>query len=315
MTPPREQHPGTTYHITRTTIGRMFLLRPDSVVTQVFLYCLFRAADIYGVLVHSVMVESNHFHMVITDVRGELSRFMCWLDSRIGKCLIAHYEKLYPDEHLAEIWSKDKYNAVVLANANAVIQAITYDATNPVKDGLVHDYREWPGLKSRPGDWMQPARSVKRPVGLGFNDRAKDHREVTVRFVVPPALKDRPLQHAVDGVHTMIRDTTKSIRKELALEGHSFMGAEAVCAVHPFDAPRKPRPKGRRVPTFAAGGDMALLKEGLQHVRSFRGRYRDCIERFLKGARDVVFPAGTYLMRVRFGVPCDDWSPPWCYAT
>ncbi len=315
MTPPRELHPGVTYHVTRTTIGRRFLLRPDDVVTQVMLFCLFRAAEIYGVLVHSVMVESNHFHMVITDVRGELSRFMCWLDAMIGKCLIAHYEKLYPDEYLAEIWSKDKYNAVVLPNAETVIQAITYDATNPVRDRLVHDYREWPGLKSRPGDWMQPARFVKRPVGLAFSDRNKDHREVKVQYVAPPALRDRPLQHAVDDVHAQIRDTTKSIRKEHALDRRTFMGPQAVSAVSPFDSPRTPRAKGKRVPTFAAGGDTALLKEGLRHVRTFRERYRDSIRRFLAGARDVIFPAGTYLMRVRFGVPCDDWSPPWCHAT
>lgn len=163
-------------------------------------------------LVHSVMVESNHFHMVITDVRGELSRFMCWLDARTAKCLIAHYEKVYPDEYLAEIWSKDKYNAVVLPNANAVIQAITYDATNPIKDRLVRDYREWPGLKSRPGDWMQPARFVKRPVGLAFSDRTKEHREVKVQYVVPPALGDRPIQPAVDDVHAMIRNTTRAVR-------------------------------------------------------------------------------------------------------
>ncbi len=315
MTPPREQHPGVTHHISRTTIGRKFLLLPDDVVNQVMLFCLFRAAEIYGVLVHSVMVESNHFHVVITDVRGELSRFMCWFDAQTAKCLIAHYAKLYPGEYLAEIWSKGKYNAVVLPNANAVIEAITYDATNPVRDRLVHDYREWPGLKSRPGDWMQPPRFVKRPLGLAFSDRSKDNREVKVKFVVPPALRDRPTQQAVDDVHAQIRDVTKTIRKELSLERRAFMGAEAVCAVSPFDSPRKPRPKGKRIPTFAAGGDTELLKEGLRHVRAFRERYRDCIQRFLAGARDVVFPAGTYLMRVRFGVPCDDWSPPWCHAT
>jgi hypothetical protein len=59
----------------------------------------------------------------------------------------------------------------------------------------------------------------------------------------------------------------------------------------PFDSPRRPRVKGNRVPTFAAGGDTALLKEGLKRVRAFRQSYRDCMQRFLAGARDVVFPA------------------------
>jgi putative transposase len=292
----------------------MYLLRPDAVVTQVILYCLFRAAETYGVLVHSVMVESNHFHAVITDVRGELSRFMGWLDAYVAKNLIAHYAKVYPDQYLAEVWSKDKFNAVVLPNASAVIDAIAYDATNPVRDGLVRDYRKWPGLKSRPGDWMQPARSVKRPLGLAFSDRKKELREVKVQFVVPPALRGRAVQRVVDDVNAQIRATTASMRKERALEGKSFLGEDAVRGVSPFDSPHTPRVKGKRVPSFAAGGDAELLQQGLTHVRTFRQKYRECIDRFLAGARDVVFPAGTYLMRIRFGVACDEGSPPWCHA-
>lgn len=314
MTQPREIHPGVTYHVTHTTIRHLPLLRPDGVVNQVMLFCLFYAAEKYGVLVHSVMVESTHFHAVVTDVTGRLSLFMHWFDMMSAKCLIAHYGKHYPDEYLAEIWSKSKFNAVVLPNANAVIDAITYDLTNPTKDGLVSDYRDWPGLKSRPGHWMQPARKVKRPSGLAFSDRKKQDREILAQYVVPPALRDRTPQQAIDDVHSQIRAVTQTIRKERTLTGKPFLGVKAVRARSPFEGSHEPRVRGKRTPTFAAGGDTALLKEGLKRVRAFRESYRDCIRRFLAGARDVIFPAGTYLMRVRFGVPCDDWSPPWCHA-
>jgi hypothetical protein len=42
-------------------LGACFLLKPDEAVNQVMLLCLFYAAKECGVLVHSVMVESNHF--------------------------------------------------------------------------------------------------------------------------------------------------------------------------------------------------------------------------------------------------------------
>ena len=51
MSQPRAVFPGVTYHITRSTIGRMFLLRPDATVNQIMLFCLFRAAEKFGVLV------------------------------------------------------------------------------------------------------------------------------------------------------------------------------------------------------------------------------------------------------------------------
>jgi REP element-mobilizing transposase RayT len=279
------------------------------------LFCLFYAAKQCGVLVHSVMVESNHFHAVITDVRAELSRFMHLLDMLSAKCLIMHWEKEYPELYLAQIWSASKYNAVVLPNANAVIDAITYDLTNPVKDGLVRDFRQWPGLKSRPYDWLQPARKVKRPKGLAFKDSREKDREVEVKYVVPPALRDRDPQQAVDDVGFQIRTRTQTIRNERAAEGKSFLGVKAILAMRPFDAPSTPRVKGTRTPTFAAGGDTELLKAGLKRVREFRQRYREALTSFLAGTRDVLFPAGTYLMRVRFGATCDDWSPPWCHAT
>jgi len=47
MLQPREIHPRVTVHITHTTIGRMFLLKPDEVVNQVMLFCLFRSSNDY----------------------------------------------------------------------------------------------------------------------------------------------------------------------------------------------------------------------------------------------------------------------------
>jgi hypothetical protein len=57
-----------------------------------------------------------------------------------------------------------------------------------------------------------------------------------------------------------------------------------------------------------------MLKEGLTLLRNFRHTYRECWTKFCGGVRDVIFPAGTYLLRVRFGAVCDSLHPPWCVA-
>ena len=307
-------HAGTTYHVTRTTIGRMFLLAPSPVVNRVIRFCLFRAAAIYEVQVHWVVVESNHFHAGVTDIRGNISRFMAWFDGMVAKNLVAHYEQTRPNEYLDAIWSKDHFNAVVLPNAEAVMKAMAYDLTNPVKDGLVHDYRQWPGLISRPGDWLKPKERARRVDGLFFSSKDKLSRYVDVKYTVPPVLAGRKLELRVDDMNALIRDSMKNAWTDMSLKKRSFLGVKGVLAVDPFESPQTPRLKGKRTPSFAAGGDTALLKEGLTLLRNFRKRYREAWTELRNGVRDVVFPAGTYLLRTRFGVTCDVLHPPWCIA-
>ncbi|HYD40010.1 MAG TPA: hypothetical protein VEB43_04215, partial [Anaeromyxobacter sp.] len=44
--------------------------------------------------------------------------------------------------------------------------------------------------------------------------------------------------------------------------------------------------------------------EALQRMASFLQRHRDALVKYCSGEKNVVFPLGTYLMRVRFGVSC-----------
>ena len=62
---------------------------------------------------------------------------------------------------------------------------------------------------------------------------------------------------------------------------------------------------GDRAPTFATknsgkSGFFAAVRE----LRAFRAAYRTAFEAWRQGVRDVVFPYGTWLMRVVHGVPC-----------
>jgi hypothetical protein len=124
---------------------------------------------------------------------------------------------------------------------------------------------------------------------------------------------DRDVETFVDSINAMIRDVTKQVRTEMSHEGRSFMGVKDVLRTDPFDAPTTRRVKGTRKPCFAAA-DPKVLAECLTLLRNFRQRYREAFKLFCDGARDTLFPAGTYLMRVRFKVVCDALHPPWCFT-
>ncbi len=310
VTHPRMCVPGGTYLVTRTALERRFLLRPGPVVAEVFTYCLFRAAEQHGVLVHAVCVESSHFHAVVTDTRSELSEFMRWLDRHVALCLVEHYRKAHPGQNLEGIWSKQPFGATLLLTPEAIVDKIVYTLTNPVKDGLVRDYRKWPGVVSRPGDWLKPVRYARRPE-LYFDQDDEEHATVPARLTIPPQLADRDREALVRDVEAHIRDRQRAAAATLAHEGRSFMGEKAVLRADPFDSPTSTRPKYKLNPRLAAGGDHEAMQQGIAALRNFRECYREAWHRYRRGLK-AVFPAGTYLMRRLYGVCCEPLDTPWC---
>lgn len=310
MTSPRMCIPGATYLVTRTVVHRLFLLKPSPVVRQVFGYCLARAAAMFGVLVHAVCVESTHFHLVVTDSHGRLSDFMHWLDRHVARCLIEHYGTTHPERHLDAFWSKAPYGATVLVNREAILGAIVYTLTNPQKDGLVADYRDWPGFHTRPSQWLRKAMTFKRPQ-LFFNVARSEHREAELRIVAPEAFSDVSVADLARDVASLIREKQEAVRAEMRTTNRSFLGEKAVLASDPFDAPRSQRKKGGIEPRVAAGGDhqaLALAKKALQ---VFRQQYREAWKA-LKDHRKAMFPGGTLLWSRLLSVDCAPLDTPWC---
>jgi putative transposase len=286
------------------------LLKPSAVVREVVLFCAARAAHKHGVLLHALCVESTHYHAVVTDPRGELSQFMQWLDRHVARCLIEHYAQTHPHHHLEGIWSKDHFSATLLLTHQAVLDAIVYTLINSQKDGLVSDYKKWPGLCTSPADWLEPERYARRPEAY-FSSKNAELAEVGYRFVIPPQFADRDPKALAREVEHKIEDEQRVVRATLAAKGRSFLGVRRVLAADPFDAPRSRRPKGKLNPRLAAGGNHQAMAQAVQALRLFRQRYRDAWKAFCKGMA-VVFPGGTLLLRLRFNVPCEPLDTPWC---
>src|SRR4029078_9093840 len=76
MSQPRKIVPGATYLITRRTLRRHLLFRPDAAITQLVVYILAVSARRYGMQVHALCAMSTHLHLVVTDVEGVLPRFL-----------------------------------------------------------------------------------------------------------------------------------------------------------------------------------------------------------------------------------------------
>jgi REP element-mobilizing transposase RayT len=146
MSLPRPIVPGTTYLITRRCSQRQLLLRTSACVNQILLYCLAEAASRYHVRLHAYCFLSNHYHLVVTDLDGQLPEFCRWLAEFVAKCINASLGRWEC------VFAPGTYNAVRLEDPEAVLDKMVYVLANPVSAGLVRDGRQWPGVRSRPED-------------------------------------------------------------------------------------------------------------------------------------------------------------------
>ncbi|MCP3977996.1 MAG: hypothetical protein GY716_01520 [bacterium] len=295
MSRPRWVVPGRTYLVTRRCLLRMFLLRPDSMVRRVFEFCLAHAARRFSVRIHAYCVLSNHYHIVLTDTYGNLPRFMHWLDEYVAKCLNRHLERT------ESFWGPGSFNAVMLADAEAVAAEMLYVYLNPVEAGLTRRACDWPGVRSLPVDLLKPARSIDRPRGF-FRDRGPVPRTAELKLELPDQLIDFS-PDPVSWLKKAVAAAERAVHEKMRAAGRTFMGARRVEAQSPFDRPQSADPPSELKPTVAVRDKQRRI-EILRAFRGFLDAYRAAWKSFAEGNRQVVFPWGTYWMRVRLGVPC-----------
>jgi hypothetical protein len=293
-TPPRQILPGETYLISRRCSERRFLLRPSAVTNAIVLYVLAVAAKRYGILLHAFCVLSNHLHLALTDPRGVLPDFEQYFDSIVAKavnCALGRSEAL---------WAPDSYSAVRLVNGHSVLEKIVYTLANPVAAGLVPHGREWPGLWSDPALFGGDGIEVEQP-DVYFDPKGPMPASVRLRLTPPPGFSD--VTAFVELVRVRLAEAEQQAADELREEGRTFLGRRAVLRQDPFSSPATREPRRKLNPRIACRSKWKRI-EALQRLSAFLCAYEEALESWRAGVRDVVFPAGTWLMRVLHGAPC-----------
>jgi REP element-mobilizing transposase RayT len=304
--------PGTTYLVTRTTVSRQFLLAPDKRVNEIIEYCLARALRGLHIELHALSVQRNHYHLVLTDFAGDLPKFMRELNRMIAKCLLAMYRSQHPGKTLETIWSTSPYSAVALTTPASVLEKIAYTLTNPVKDGRVADYRAWAGVCSQPSDWLRGPKVVARPP-IYFSQSDSSLASLRYQMTVPPMLRDLPAQEAVAAAEERILEHQSLWQRERQRTTQRPVTVRREARANRFEGPARARPGRSESPHFAASGVAEALDDAKRALRQFHASYRTARALFINGLPGT-FPAGTYLMRVVYQVPCEHWIAPWCAA-
>jgi putative transposase len=294
MTAPRRILKGASYLVTRRTSQRQFLLKPSPMVNAVFGYVLAVAARRYGVLVHAYCVLSNHLHIVVTDPRGGLPLFEQMLDSLVARALNAWYGRW------ENFFAPSTYSAVTLVTPEDLLEKIAYTLANPVAAGLVEHAHAWPGRWSSPERIGGAPEPVARPEHFFSPDGQLPESE-QLRLVVPPGFSSPEAFR--DALAERLAAREKAAALELKAQGRRFMGVRRVLAQRHTDSPAAGEPRRGLDPRVAARDKWKRI-EALARLTTFLSDYRAALKQYRGGLRDVVFPEGTYLFRVSFGVAC-----------
>jgi len=293
-TPPRRILPGATYFVTRRCSERRFFLRPSRLTNGVVLYVLAVAAQRYGVQVHAFCVLSNHIHLVLTDRKGCLPAFMQYLDSLVARAVNAALGRF------EGFWAQDgSYSAVEPLAPADVVAKTAYVLANPVAAGLVRRGSDWPGLRTSP-DQLGAAKLVARRPDHFFDPDGSMPEMVELELAPPPGFTAAQFRALVGAA---VEQEEERHRHRAASEGRRFLGVARILAQSPFASPARGGRRFGMKPRVAAR-DTWKRVEGLSRLKAFLLEYRTAWLARRAGVANVIFPSGTYLLRVMHGVQC-----------
>jgi putative transposase len=290
---PRPILPGSTYLVSRRCTQRQFLLTPTRRTTAIFGYCLAVAARHAGVLVHSVCVMSNHWHAVVTDPDAKLPAFLAYLHQYVAKAVNASLGRW------ENLWSTEQPSLVRLLGPEDMLDKTRYLVANPVAAGLVKRAERWPGLLCY---LPRHSRSFRRP-DVFFRARGPMPEQAELELTVPPAWRNRGAEDFERSLRELVRTDEQRAEREHAATGRRVLGPRRLCAQQPTDQPRSREPR-RRLSPQVAGGGTGIGNAILAELKAFVAAYRDQWVRWRGGERNVLFPAGTYALRVHANVRC-----------
>jgi len=295
---PRQTLAASRYFVTRRCTQRQFLLRPCPRTNQIFSYCLALAAERTGVLVHAFCVMSDHWHGDFTDIQGRLPEFEEILHKLVAKCVNASLGRW------ENLWSAEAPSAVRLEDDGAVLDKIVYTLCNPTAAGLVAFGKEWPGLRTPPRAIAGSETTIRRP-DVFFREDGPTPEAVVLR-IVPPAIEGMTGAQVAAEIERRVDARERELRDEAARAGRPFLGRRAVLEQDPFATPMTREPRRKLSPRVAAA-DPAVRIDAISRMKQFVLDYRDAFLKWKRGIRDVLFPHGTYALRLHAAVPC---APP-----
>ena len=299
MTRRRIIEPGTVWALSRRTTRRHYLFHPDEAgqMKHAYWYALAFAANKHGVLVHTACLMSTHSHEVVTDVRGELPRFL-----QTFHRLVALFTKAYrgwPEE----VFSKQSTSAQRLLNVEAMVHAMAYAIANPVQALAVREVTDWPGALTLPRHIGRHTITASRP--KHYYNPHKWPDELKLKITMPAEVsKECGEEVARELIAEQVKKRQWAARHDSRKRSVPFFGIRRLFKMRHTRRAHSYEIFGTTNPEFTAHGSRIAARTAVYRRHQFNRLYDEALRRWSSGERDVVFPYGTWWMCVHHGAQC-----------
>jgi len=127
-------------------------------------------------------------------------------------------------------------------------------------------------------------------------------------FARPDICPELSAKALAERVAALLAEREAAVRDEHARAGVPFLGVKGVRRQRRTDRPTTSESRRTLSPQIAAK-DRGRRVAAIARLKAFQDAYRAALMLWQQGVRDVLFPAGTYTMRVAHGAACVALSP------
>jgi putative transposase len=286
MSVPRPVFPGRFLFITRRCTQREFLLRPDSVTNNAFVYVLGEAAKRFGMNTILSQMMSNHHHTTLYDPHGHDVEFR------------EHFHKMMAKSHNAfrgrweNFWAAEEPCVVEVMTADDLLDNLVYVATNPVKDGLVEKVHHWPGPPFLRAFLSGESLQARRPTHF-FRDDGPMPEAIELELGLPDDFAGK--QEFLAELRRRIVAVEDECARERMRTGRRVVGRRTILRQSWRDSPMSREPRRNLRPRVAARCKWTRIA-ALQRNKEWEAAYRHARLQWNAGFA-VEFPYGTYWLQ------------------
>jgi REP element-mobilizing transposase RayT len=278
----------------RTVQGR-FLLRPTPIIADLILGVLARAARLYPVQIHAFCFLSNHLHLLMTvESAYRLAAFMRYLNSNLAR------EIGRAVDWRDRFWGR-RYQAVLVdPDPASQLARFVYILRQGTKENLVASPLDWPGPSSLAslltgetitGTWLDRTLAHRaRRAGTPLTREEISTIETLTLVPLPCWRKvDEPTRR--DRVVQLVRAIEEETAQRIRTSGISPLGRARL-------ERQEPHARSNRLERSPAP---LIHTTSADTRRAYRSAYRNFLEAFRsaaaavgRGARDALFPVGSF---------------------